>query len=106
MTDPGDKKAAGATAWSCLRASNADREHGIEVLKAAFVQGRLAKEDFDVEWARCSRRGPTRIWPWLPPSQPERPQPSRRRPAPGHGPGNRLTTMERWPHAVHGRAFL
>lgn len=48
MTDPGDKKAAGATAWSCLRASNADREHVIEVLKAAFVQGRLAKEDFDV----------------------------------------------------------
>jgi Domain of unknown function (DUF1707) len=31
-----------------LRASNADREQVIEVLKAAFVQGRLAKDEFDL----------------------------------------------------------
>jgi hypothetical protein len=30
-----------------LRASHADREHVISTLKAAFVQGRLAKEEFD-----------------------------------------------------------
>jgi hypothetical protein len=30
-----------------LRASHADREHVIGTLKAAFVQGRLAKEEFD-----------------------------------------------------------
>src|SRR3984885_1810480 len=30
-----------------LRASHADREQVIEVLKAAFVQGRLAKDEFD-----------------------------------------------------------
>jgi hypothetical protein len=30
-----------------LRASHADREHVIEVLKAAFVQGRLAKNELD-----------------------------------------------------------
>jgi hypothetical protein len=32
----------------CLRASHADREKVIDTLKAAFVQGRLAKEEFDL----------------------------------------------------------
>jgi hypothetical protein len=31
-----------------LRASHADREHVVDVLKAAFVQGRLTKDEFDV----------------------------------------------------------
>jgi hypothetical protein len=31
-----------------LRASHADREQAIDVLKAAFVQGRLAKDEFDL----------------------------------------------------------
>jgi Domain of unknown function (DUF1707) len=31
----------------CLRASHADREQAIELLKAAFVQGRLDKHEFD-----------------------------------------------------------
>jgi hypothetical protein len=31
-----------------LRASQADREQAAEVLKAAFVQGRLAKDEFDL----------------------------------------------------------
>jgi hypothetical protein len=31
-----------------LRASDADREEAIDTLKAAFVQGRLAKDEFDV----------------------------------------------------------
>jgi hypothetical protein len=31
-----------------LRASHADREHVVDVLKAAFVQGRLAKDEFDM----------------------------------------------------------
>jgi len=30
-----------------LRASHADREQAIEVLKAAFVQGRLARDEFE-----------------------------------------------------------
>ena len=33
---------------SCLRASHADREQVIDVLKAAFVQGRLTKDEFDL----------------------------------------------------------
>ncbi|MGH3120120.1 MAG: DUF1707 SHOCT-like domain-containing protein [Streptosporangiaceae bacterium] len=39
--------AAAAAGRSHLRASHADREHVIDRLKAAFVQGRLAKDEFD-----------------------------------------------------------
>jgi len=45
---PGDEAAAGAGGHSHLRASHADREQAIDVLKAAFVQGRLAKDEFDL----------------------------------------------------------
>jgi Domain of unknown function (DUF1707) len=41
---PGHEKAAGR---GRLRASHADREQSIDVLKAAFVQGRLTKDEFD-----------------------------------------------------------
>jgi DUF1707 SHOCT-like domain len=39
---------AGATARGRLRASDADREQVIDALKAAFVQGRLTKDELDV----------------------------------------------------------
>ena len=45
-TGPGDELEAAARAR--LRASYADREQVIGVLKAAFVQGRLAKDEFDL----------------------------------------------------------
>lgn len=41
MAGPEDEQAAG------LRASHADRERVIDLLKAAFVQGRLSKEELD-----------------------------------------------------------
>jgi len=44
MAGPGDETAGGR---GRLRASHADREQAIEVLKAAFVQGRLTKGEFD-----------------------------------------------------------
>jgi hypothetical protein len=47
MAGPGDEIAAGAGGRSYLRASHADREQVIDVLKAAFVQGRLTKDEFD-----------------------------------------------------------
>ena len=47
MTGPGDEMAAAAAGGGRLRASHADREQVVEVLKAAFVQGRLAKDEFD-----------------------------------------------------------
>jgi len=48
MAGPGDEIAAGAGRHSRLRASQADREQAVEVLKAAFVQGRLDRDEFDV----------------------------------------------------------
>ena len=42
---PGDQGAADAAARGRLRASHADCEQVINVLKAAFVQGRLAKDE-------------------------------------------------------------
>jgi hypothetical protein len=47
MPWPGGEMAAGTAGPGNLRASHADREQVIDVLKAAFVQGRLAKDEFD-----------------------------------------------------------
>jgi hypothetical protein len=48
MAGPGDEIAAGAGGRGHLRASHADREQAIETLKAAFVQGRLTKDELDL----------------------------------------------------------
>src|SRR5260370_7248748 len=48
MAGPGDEITAGARGHSHLRASHVDREQVIDVLKAAFAQGRLAKDEFDL----------------------------------------------------------
>jgi hypothetical protein len=48
MAKPGDEISAGASGHGRLRASHADREQVIGVLKAAFVHGRLAKDEFDL----------------------------------------------------------
>jgi DUF1707 SHOCT-like domain len=46
MAGPGDEMAAGAGGRGHLRASHADREQVIGILKAAFVQGMLAQDEF------------------------------------------------------------
>ncbi len=48
MAGPGDEITAGTGNHSHLRASRADREQVIGVLKAAFVQERLTKDEFDL----------------------------------------------------------
>ena len=48
MAKPGDDMAAAAAGRGRLRASHADREHVLDVLKAAFVQGLLAKDELDM----------------------------------------------------------
>jgi Domain of unknown function (DUF1707) len=48
MAGAGDEIAAGAAGRGRLRASHADREQVIDTLKAAFVQGVLAKDEFDL----------------------------------------------------------
>src|SRR5438552_4460942 len=52
MAGPGDEVATPAGGHSRLRASHADREQVIEVLKAAFVQGRLDRDEFDLRVGR------------------------------------------------------
>jgi hypothetical protein len=47
MTGPQTEMTAGMAVHGYLRASHADREQIIDVLKAAFVQGRLTKDEFD-----------------------------------------------------------
>ncbi len=47
MAVPGEGNAAAAAACGHLRASHADREQVIGTLKAAFVQGRLTKDELD-----------------------------------------------------------
>jgi len=47
-TGSDDEKAMGTTGPGNLRASHADRDHVIDALKAAFVHGRLSKDEFDV----------------------------------------------------------
>jgi hypothetical protein len=50
---PWDPGAARATASVHLRASDADRERVVDTLKAAFVQGRLSKDEFTVRTGRA-----------------------------------------------------
>ena len=47
MTDPGELRAAAAGGHGRLRASRADRERVIELLKVAFVQDRLTQDELD-----------------------------------------------------------
>jgi len=47
MVSPADETAAGAQRHARLRASAADREQAIEVIKAAFVQDRITKDELD-----------------------------------------------------------
>jgi hypothetical protein len=48
MAGPGDEMAARTGDGGRLRASHADREQVIDTLKAAFVQGLLDKDEFDL----------------------------------------------------------
>jgi Domain of unknown function (DUF1707) len=51
MTGPGDERPGAGCGR--LRASHADREQVIEVLKAAFVHGQLSKDEFDLRVGRA-----------------------------------------------------
>ena len=89
MAGPRDEQAAAPAGRSHLRASHADREQVIETLKAAFVQGRLAKDEFDLRVSQdlrvtdlrgnshAHRRPPGRADQ----DQPATPTPPRRRPS-------------------------
>ena len=52
-TGPGDEKAAGGSDRGHFRASHADREQVIAALRAAFIQGRLTRDEFDLRVGRA-----------------------------------------------------
>jgi DUF1707 SHOCT-like domain len=60
MAGPRDEMATGAAGRAPMRASHADRERAIEVLKDAFVHGRLTRDELDVRagQALAARTGP------------------------------------------------
>ena len=53
MSEPGPQMAAAAAGRGRLRTSRADRDQVIAVLKAAFVQGRLTKDEFEARIDRA-----------------------------------------------------
>jgi DUF1707 SHOCT-like domain len=53
MSEPGAEMAAAAPGRGLLRTSRADRDQVIAVLKAAFVQGRLTKDEFEARIDRA-----------------------------------------------------
>jgi len=93
MVKPGDELAPGPAAHGGLRASHADREWVIGVLKAAFVQGRLTKDEFDLRvseaFAARTCAGLRVLMADIPPGL-ARPQPGPI-PQPGRPPAWRLT---------------
>jgi Domain of unknown function (DUF1707) len=110
MAGPGAERAALAIGRGHLRASHADRDQMIDALKAAFVQGRLTKDEFD---ARVAQTLVSRTYAELatvtigiPAAAPARAQPPRT--APRRRPGN----AARWGRsglvtpAILGAAFL
>ena len=55
MAGPGDEMAAAAAGRGHLKASHADREQVIDLLKVAFVQGRLDRDEFVKAVSRLKR---------------------------------------------------
>jgi hypothetical protein len=86
MFGPGDETATAAARRGHLRASHADREEAVGILKTAFVQGRLTREEFDArigqalaartlaDVAALSADIPAGITPAAPQPQPQRRQ--------------------------------
>src|SRR5580704_2433685 len=53
MSEPGDQVATGWESLGRYRSSRADRERAIGVLQAAFVQGRLTKDELDTRLSQA-----------------------------------------------------
>jgi hypothetical protein len=85
ITGPEEGTAAGR---GHLRAAHADREHVIDLLKAAFVQDRLTKDELDARTGQALTARPTPSWARsLPTSPPRRPPPGPRASPPGRRTG-------------------
>jgi hypothetical protein len=93
MAEPGNETASVAAGRGHLRTSRADRDQMIDTLKAAFVQGRLTKDEFD---ARIGQALASRTYAELAtvstgiPAAPVRAQP------PTRPPRRRMSNAARW----------
>jgi len=92
MASPGDEMATGAASRGRMRASHADREQVIDMLKTAFVHGRLTRDELDARMGRAlaarTHADLAALTADIPPAPaavlPERPPaPARRRPLAG-----------------------
>jgi hypothetical protein len=92
MAGPGYLRAADAAGRGHLRASHADREQTVDVLKAAFVQGRLTKDEFD---ARIGQTLASRTYAELATVTADIPA-GLARPRPPSGPPRRTSGAARW----------
>jgi hypothetical protein len=95
---PGDETAAGNAGRGHLRASHADREQVIGTLKAAFVQGMLGKDEFDLRVGQALAARTYADLAALTADIPPGPAVAR----PTHPPG---PAAGRWPGPPPGRAF-
>jgi len=57
--EPQDQMTSALVAWGGLRASDADRDRVVDVLRAALAQGRLTRDEFT---ARMGRALQSRTW--------------------------------------------
>jgi Domain of unknown function (DUF1707) len=92
MGRPGDEREAGSGGRSHLRVSHSDREQVIDAVKAAFVQGRLTKDELDARVGqalaaqRCADLAEVTADIPAGPDLARPPKPARAQP---HQPGNR-----------------
>jgi hypothetical protein len=66
MTGPGNEMRTPASGRGRMRASNAEREQVIDTLKAAFVDGRLTKDELDTRVGQtiAARTAPAAVGIW------------------------------------------
>jgi hypothetical protein len=93
MTGPGYLRAADAAGRGHMRASHADREQTIDALKAAFVQGRLTKDEFD---ARIGQTLASRTYAELATLTADIPAGLARARPPSEPPRQRASSAARW----------
>jgi len=88
MPEPGDHKVARQASRGRLRASRADREQVIDTLKAAFVEDRLTKDEFDARVGNALASRTYADLAALTADLPARPATARRPRRPEKRPGN------------------
>ena len=88
MPEPGDDRVARRASHGRLRASHADREQVIDTLKAAFVEDRLTKDEFDARVGNALASRTYADLAALTADLPARPATARRPRRPEKRPGN------------------